>query len=392
MTPSALAKQLFMTYERYRVEHLNPRNCKHAVLFEALFETVLHSGKLLSMEEVGSSLEGRTINMIKCGRGYRRVLLWSQMHGDETTATLALIDMFNMLSATGGSEPWMERMLEETTLFFVPMLNPDGAERVDRRTAAGIDMNRDALVLATPEAKILRDLQHRLKPAFGFNLHDQELSSAGNSRQSTAIALLAPAADEKKTKPTVRVRAMRVAAFIARILDPFAHGHLAGYDDTFEPRAFGDNMQRWGTSTVLIESGHWPNDPEKKIIRKLNYVGVLTALHGIATGAYQDVDLDYYLQLPANAKRVYDIIIRGVHLKHSSGWSHPVDIGISIDPLLNKSAGTVIATIKDLGDLSTYGALHTVDGSSRSIKTGRLEINQSLPLATVFDTLQLPQP
>jgi hypothetical protein len=251
-------------------------------------------------------------------------------------------------------------------------------------------MNRDAVDFSTPEARILRDVQRRLKPAFGFNLHDQELSSVGNSKRVTAIALLAPAADEKKTKPPSRVRAMRVAALITRTLGQFAQGHLASYDDTFEARAFGDNMQRWGTSTVLIESGHWPDDKEKTFIRKLNYVAILTALHGIANGSFQDADLDYYTHLAPNTKRMYDVIIRDVKLQHVTGWSQAVDVGIVIDPQLNKGKDT-IATIKDLGDLSTYGALKTIDGGVRTVRTEKLPLDKSLPLAELLDILQLPQ-
>src|SRR5687768_62019 len=48
-------------------------------------------------ERVGSSLEGRSINLISTGTGPFRVLLWSQMHGDEPTATAALFDVFDYL-------------------------------------------------------------------------------------------------------------------------------------------------------------------------------------------------------------------------------------------------------------------------------------------------------
>ena len=390
MTTNALARQLFSAYEHYKLDHLNPKNCKHDKIFSELFELVVKSDRLMSMEEIGTSIEGRSINLITVGKGQRKVLLWSQMHGDESTATLALMDIFSAILRRSSEDHWIEEMLHDVTLHFIPMLNPDGAERVDRRTAVGIDMNRDALDLATPEARILREMQRRLKPAFGFNLHDQELSSVGNSKNVTAIALLAPAADEKKTKPPVRVRAMRVASVIARALGQFAPGHLASYDDAFEPRAFGDNMQRWGTSTVLIESGQWPRDSEKSFIRKLNYVGILTAIQSIATGSFQDVSLDYYSDLAMNSKRLYDIIIRDVKLRHPTGWDHPVDIGLLFDAELNKGKERTIVTIKDVGDLSTYGALEIIDGAARTIRTEQLALNQSLALTEFLDIVQLP--
>lgn len=390
MTLNVLARHLFSAYEHYRVDHLTPWNCKHDLLLSELVEMANKSGSLIALEKIGSSIEERSIHLITIGRGQKKVLLWSQMHGDESTATLALMDMLNFLILRSPEEKWLGDLFNDLTLYLVPMLNPDGAERIDRRTAVGLDLNRDALDLATPEARVLRDIQRRLKPAFGFNLHDQELSSVGASKDVTAIALLAPALDEKKTKPPVRMRAMRVAALIGRTLGQFASGHLATYDDTFEPRAFGDNMQRWGTSTVLIESGHWPDDREKRFIRKLNYVGILTALRGIANGSFQDVDLDYYTHLPQNAKRIYDIIIEGIKLRHPSGWAHTADVGIIIDPLLNRQGENIVATVKDLGDLRTFGALKTIDGSARAVGTETFTVNQSMLLSQLLDILQLP--
>ena len=44
-------------------------------------------------------------------------------------------------------------ILSSLTLYVVPMLNPDGAERFQRRNAQSIDINRDALRLQTPEGQ-----------------------------------------------------------------------------------------------------------------------------------------------------------------------------------------------------------------------------------------------
>ncbi len=386
-TPNTLARHLFSTYEEQRLDHLGPHNCKHAEIQKELRSLVAQSNGLLRSDEAGRSLEGREITLVTAGRGPKRILLWSQMHGDEYTATLAVMDILQCLVRKVAEERWIQEMLEETTVYVVPMLNPDGAERRQRRTAQHIDMNRDARTLMTPEAQLLRCLQQTLRPTFGFNLHDQELSTVGDTKEVTAIAFLAPALDKKKSTPMVRVRAMRVAALMTRVLSQFIPRNIAAYDDAFQPRAFGDNMLMWGTSTVLIESGHWPGDREKKFIRKLNYVAILTALRCIGNGSYQDVELDLYKDLPRNSNAIYDIIIRDVILEHPSGWSHPVDIGLTIPT--NTNPHPVVVTIADVGDLSTYAALENIPGHQRRISSTAFALEQTLPLSHLLDELQL---
>ena len=65
------------------------------------------------------------------------------MHGDEPSATPALLDLADTLLASDAPEH--RAILEGLTLLMVPMLNPDGAERYARRNAQAIDINRDAL-------------------------------------------------------------------------------------------------------------------------------------------------------------------------------------------------------------------------------------------------------
>ncbi len=393
MTPNALATHLFSTYEQYRLFYLRPANCNHREIVAEMRELVGRGNNLFSMGELGTSVEGRSIYQISFGRGAKKILLWSQMHGDESTATLALMDVFNMLVEDQGKESWVSEMLEQTTVFVIPMLNPDGAEHIQRHTSVQIDMNRDARTLVTPEARLLRDAQRRLKPAFGFNLHDQGLSSVGVTPKVAALSLLAPALDEKRSAPPVRLRAMRIGALITRALSQFIGGHIATYDDAYEPRAFGDSMQSWGTSTVLIESGHWPGDPDKLFIRKLNYIALLTAIRAIGNGSYQDTEMDWYRQLLPNGKMMYDIIIRGVELHNGSGgWSGRVDIGLMYDPpphKRNKSAAAITVRCGEIGDLSLHGALEELDGTGRRLSAAHVAVDTVFPLAQIMDALQI---
>ena len=393
MTPNALAMHLFSTYEQYRLFYLRPANCRHREVIAELRELAGRAPDLFVMKEIGASVEGRTIYRFSFGRGEKRVLLWSQMHGDESTATLALLDIFNMLAEEGEKDGWVAEMLEQTSVHVIPMLNPDGAERVQRHTAVQIDMNRDARCFVTPEARVLREAQRQLRPAYGFNLHDQGLSSVGVTPKVAALALLAPALDDRRSTPPVRLRAMRIGALITRALSQFIGGHIATYDDAFEPRAFGDGMQSWGTSTVLIESGHWPGDPDKLFIRKLNYIALLTALRAIGNGSYQDTEMDWYRQLLPNGKMMYDIIIRGVELHNGSGgWTGRADIGLMYDPpphKRNDKDGAIAVRCGEIGDLSLHGALEELDGGGRRLNAAHIAVDAVVPLSRITDALQI---
>jgi len=392
MTIRTLGERLYRSYRKYRLGSLHSGNCKHREVMHELRSIVEKSGGLLTIEEAGSSLEGRSIPLVRCGKGRMRVLLWSQMHGDECTATLALLDMFKFFTSRGSNRRLVDGLFSATALYFIPMLNPDGAERSQRHTAVGIDMNRDARSLLTPEAKCLRRLHRRLRPEFGFNLHDQELSSAGMKPSVAAIALLAPAADEKRTVFPGRARAMRIAGLMSRVLHDYVPGHVTRYDDTFEPRAFGDSMQAWGTSTVLVESGHWPGDPRKEFIRQLNFVGLTAALYGIARGWYKNESMKQYTELPTNGKRLYDIIVRNLTLQDDKSGEFPADIGVVIEPRLNKNRRfrtNPLVTIKEVGDLDGFGALHEVDAGRKRVGAKHVGVEQVLRLRRLSDILRI---
>ena len=120
--------------------------------------------------------------------GNKRILLWSQMHGNESTGTKALFDLFNCFS-NNSSE--FTTILENCTLLFIPMLNPDGAEVYTRVNANNIDLNRDAKSLTQPESRILRSIFVKIKPDLCLNLHDQRSIYGLKSGLSATISFLA---------------------------------------------------------------------------------------------------------------------------------------------------------------------------------------------------------
>ena len=366
-----MARQLHDAYDTYKEKTLTFRRFKHNDIVPLLNAL---SGPL-SVSQVGESTEKRAIYQVRAGTGTNNVLLWSQMHGDEATATMALFDIFNFLQASNdGFDSLRQSILTNTSLYFVPMLNPDGAERWQRRTATDIDMNRDALRLQTPEGQLLKSLQQSLKPLVGFNLHDQNPRySVGKTGKQAVVSFLATAYDPDRNINDIRLRSMQLIVGMNRVLQQFIPGQVARYDDEFEPRAFGDNIQKWGTTLVLIESGGFAGDSEKMAIRQLNFVAILSALKAIADGSYTTEDKAEYHAIPENDHPLFDVLIRNVTTTYK-GKPVVVDIGINHHEVNGKGAASFSykSTIEDIGDLSTFYGLDEIDGTGLTLVPARV--------------------
>ncbi len=309
------------------------------------------------VEEIGRSVEDRPLRHVRWGKGRTQVLLWSQMHGDESTATMVLADLFRFLGEHP-DDPRVKQLRANTTLHFLPLLNPDGAARFQRRNAQGIDINRDARMLATPEGRTLKALHDRVKPTYGFNLHDQRVGyRAGDSERGTAIALLSPPYNHAADVNDVRTRAIEVAGVIRTALEPYLAGHIARWDETFDPRAFGDLTTQWGTSTVLIEAGGIDGDVQKQRLRKLYFLGLVAALDSIATGRHAGVPHGLYRELPENGDVWPDLLVRGGTLAVPGRPPARADLLVNFRDPLAETGGA----ITDVGDLAHAKARRSID-------------------------------
>jgi hypothetical protein len=342
-----------------RVAAITARRFTQAQYWAAIEPSL--SAKALRVTPVGASTHGRPLRAVSYGTGPTTVFLWSQMHGDESTATMALADILAWLArADTERDAVRDRIGDRLTVVMLPMLNPDGAELFQRENAVGVDINRDVRRLSTAEARTLKALRDSIKPDFGFNLHDQNARTLGRpGNQRVGIALLAPAAEATNDFGPVRARARQVAARIRRVLEPDIPGRIARYDDTFNPRAFGDLMQAWGTSTVLIESGALPNDPEKQGLRRANVIAMLSALDAIATGSYTDEVAETYMSLPVNSSAAVDVVVKGALLAIPGQPPVRVDLSFNYDDALRPGR----ARVREIGDLDEVVAFDTVNAT-----------------------------
>ena len=357
------------------VEHVSPPLpplMDHRELVRRVESLVGGSSGLFDVEKAGESVEGRAIYHVSVGKGPYPVLLWSQMHGDEPTATAALFDVFEYLRRRQ-NEPAVQRLLSALTLHVIPMLNPDGAERFQRRNAQGIDVNRDALRLQTPEGRILKGVRDRWRPAVGFNLHNQNWrTSVGDPPKPASMSLLSVAFDPARSDSEGRQLTRKLCAVIRDAVEPFAPGQIGRYDDEFEVRAFGDNVTLWGTPVVLIETGGWPSAQPDSTLVRLNFIAILSALDSLASKRVEGADPQRYESLPMNQSRVFYIIVRNATVINGAGIPPFVaDIGVIANRRVRQTAGSrdlqMSLIVEDIGDLRTSGGFTTIDATGMTI-------------------------
>jgi hypothetical protein len=327
---------------------------------------------VLRVRQVGQSLEKREIWDVSFGAGPYVVLMWSQMHGDEATATSALFDLYEYIRRHR-ADPAVKQMLSALTVHTIPMLNPDGAERWQRRNAQGLDLNRDALLLQSPEGQLLKKIRDELNPRVGFNLHNQSWNTtAGRPPRPASISLLSVAYDEPRNMNDGRRLTKKLAAVVRDAIEPLAGNRIGRYDDAFEVRAFGDNLTKWGTPVLLIETGPWPDpNPDPPLVR-VNFVALARALSALADGSVQRADMGRYDSLPENESLGFYYLVKNVSIRPGGGVpAFTGDVGISG----NRRFRTVDAkrrlflglSVADVGDLRTYCGVFEIDGKGKVI-------------------------
>jgi hypothetical protein len=300
---NSLIALLDSVYPSFKENSLTDKSFKHKDIVP-----LIEKMAFLSRIPVGESVEKRKIYSLTHSGGPVRILLWSQMHGDEACATAAFFDVINFLSGrkTLLFYPLLNRVretiLSALSIRFIPMLNPDGAERGTRENALGIDLNRDAISLLSPESLILKNSVVEFNPTFAFNMHDQDyLWSVGNTKKVAALSFLAPPYDAEKSINNPRQKAINLISLLYKLFNPLVDNRITKYSDDFEPRAFGETIAKMNVSTILIESGLWKDDPNKLFLRKINFCLLITAFWVLANASVPG-DSETYSSIPYNGK------------------------------------------------------------------------------------------
>ena len=267
------------------------------------------------IDVIGKSVESKPIYSVAFGTGKKKILMWSQMHGNESTTTKGLIDFLHFLNT---NTVLSSTFLDEFSVLCIPILNPDGAERYTRINANLVDLNRDAKDITQPESKILRQVYLEFKPDFCFNLHDQRtiFGTEGKDLPAT-MSFLAPAYNEDREYNDSRLKAVQVINKINDNLQDLIPNQVGRFDDSFNDNCIGDYLMTQNTPTLLFEAGHYQNDYQRDVVREFVFVSLYSAMLGVHESYENDIVnnvLDKYLNIPQNKKYFFDFLYKNVNI------------------------------------------------------------------------------
>ena len=283
-----------------------------------------------SLQTIGKSVNCLPIYGLKVGNGPIKVLLWSQMHGNESTATRAVLDILDRFNSSKETE-----ILKNLSLFIIPQLNPDGSQAYTRNNANDVDLNRDAVNLTQPESISLRAVFDKFKPNFCFNLHGQKtIYAAGKKGKPASLSFLSPAADRERLLTQARLEAMQIILSINKSLANKIPNQIARYDDCFNINCVGDLFTSLGTPTILFEAGHSPDDYNRDTTVELIREAIMTGLKSIYNKDYLKFTADEYELIPENSKDYVDIIIQGVTIEDNGQVLENQSLAIQYDEVL----------------------------------------------------------
>ena len=314
-----------------------------------------------SYEIAGYSKRNQPIFVVKAGNGSTKILIWSQMHGNESTSTKALFDFVFNLEYLGISS-----FLEHCSFFIIPILNPDGAQDYNRYNANGIDLNRDAQALTQSESLVLREAFNVFEPDFCFNMHDQRsIYCVGGTKNSASLSFLAPAEDKERSISSTREQAMGVISKINNVLQLFIPDQISRFDDSFNINCVGDQFQSLGVPTILFEAGH-SVDYHREDTRKYMLIALLSAIKCISQKNIPKNAVETYLNIPENKPLFFDVLIKNVSVE-MDGKTVITDIGILYEEVLTENQIHFVPKISVIDCLKDYGAHRFIDGEFEAL-------------------------
>lgn len=352
--------------EQKQFQYFANPNFPHRYISPTELEKYLQTNLSDYISQIGTSYLGKPIFMARFGRGETRVLAWSQMHGNESNATHAMLDLWEGFQ----HQPELaEDIFEKITLDFIFQLNPDGSEKWTRRNALDIDLNRDFLKLSSKEFPILKAITEKGNYHYALNLHEQRTIFSTDGENPATLSFLAPSENFEREVTETRKKAMAVISEIFIHVKSLIPNQIARYSDEFYPTSTGDNFTKMGLPTILFEGGHFPNDYLRKGTRKFYTIALYEALLAISKLKGSTENWEKYFEIPENRESHYDLIYRNVKL--NTDFPCVLDIAIQYKEIYNSGDDEIsfVPYVAEVGDCGKKKGWKEIDCTEKFFKS-----------------------
>ena len=306
---------------------------------------------------IGHSFLGKPIHSVHWGAGPLRVLVWSQMHGNESTGLRAMMEL---LSDWVSSKDHI--LLNKLTIVYIPQLNPDGAEKWTRRNAQNIDLNRDLRAKQSPEIACFVRLLDEFRPDIALNLHDQRtFFSQKEQGLPSSLALAVPKTSESlSTDSRIANNRRFLRDYILQMYNRIDFSKREGwsvFDESYYPRSIGEYVQESGCATLLVESGVVGTDLSRSLSVQQTKSFLKSFLSGLSSDLlFHDRSADTHLDgtqawpFPKNEQGLVDLKVQNARIQClNSSWE--TDLAIWLKDEYRDGRPCFIPILHDVGDL-----------------------------------------
>ncbi len=301
----------------------------------------------MTLDIAGFSDFGWPLYVAKIGTGDTKVMITTQIHGGEPLGTEAAVNIIQHLATS--SNPDMEMIREQLTVWIMPRVNPDGAELFRRWNVLewdpnefgfpedtpapwyyawylpyfglppGYDVNRDFNpdldyevqadhlpgeswkpgFYVTPEARAIRDTFKLLKPVDVYiDIHHQGSYLIEDTNEQTMLSVIAKVCEgvsEEQFTLSKQVNVVAYQALSARGDSVF--NTITRYPDVNLP---GTALGTFALNDAAIMLFEVRGIGQKALgyRTQLDYVGVMAILNALATGELYEADPNLYYDIP----------------------------------------------------------------------------------------------
>ncbi|MBT2682282.1 M14 family zinc carboxypeptidase [Bacillus sp. ISL-37] len=285
-----------------------------------------------TLDQYGKSEQGRSIYVAKVGTGSQKIWIQAQIHGNEKLVTEAALQLLKTYAKSGDKD--VEKVLEEATLYFIPMYNPDGAEmniRHTKLTDSGklIDLNRDWTLegFEAAESEVVYAYWADVKPDFAIDLHHQGFKQVYGTDESTSFSLGISLAPDGPTLPGTGYNDItkQMMAYVYDDLKDYGYTHIDRYQvaiDREAGTAYDIDIKGGVVSAMMMGLNYKDLNPDNHshpavffetkgnstdgslgqksngYLTKQNYLALKSLVHGYVTGEVEKVNPEDWYNIP----------------------------------------------------------------------------------------------